>query len=288
MKIVSLNDKTTKVGKIALLYGETGTGKTVTSMQTLPGRVLVITCEERDLRMSVEPAGRKLLDIDEAKYTNWTELMELLADPATSKGVDNIILDGLTQLITGNIQFELVSEISEARKAKKDEDILKPLTNESKMTMESYGTLAFQMKRMMNLLCRHAKNAGKNIIITSLLQEHPKWNMVLSAAPSLAGKEFPKVVSGLCDYVGMLERRYVDITDANGNVIGTKIQFPPTVKFEPLMGEQFECKWTGPRISGRDAMIFPLDWSKIFNKVDESILAMREETPTVATAKDKK
>jgi hypothetical protein len=282
MKAHPLITDNLKVGKIALIYGETGVGKTVTTLQTLKGTILLITLEHRDSKVTlgaIADSGRNPTEISEAAYTNWDDLMEFLGDVTKFKGIDNIVVDGLTELCSTDLQFEIAMQAFEAR----DSGSAKELTNQSKMSQESYGTLGFQLNRMMGLIGNYAKD-GKNIVITSLLSEYPKWNRILSAAPALAGRSFPTALPGKCDFIGLVERRYSEIADDKGNVvIGDngeplkKLSFPPRVKFEPKHGEQFLCKWTGARDNAKEYMIFPLDWDRIFGISDRAMEVLKDK-----------
>jgi len=104
------------------------------------------------------------------------------------------------------------------------------------MTVEGQGVRNQLMFRITNLLMKYAQ-AGKIVIVTALLSESPKWNRSLSAAPALAGKEYPTNAPGYFDLIGKLEDRFKD---------GKKV-FPPMVRFErPLDDEDaFICKYTG-------------------------------------------
>jgi hypothetical protein len=90
---------------------------------------------------------------------------------------------------------------------------------------------------------------GKVVIVTALLQENPRWNRELSAAPALKGREFPANMPGFFDLIGLVQTR----TDGKGNVV-----YPPLVRFQSPDGS-FLAKFTGKgtRTEG------PLDISKI-------------------------
>ena len=108
--------------------------------------------------------------------------------------------------------------------------------------------MASQMLRLTAMLGKLSQ-AGHAVIVTCLLQENPKWNRTLAAAPALKGREFPQNMPGFFDLIGLVESRQ----DEDGNVL-----FPPMVRFQ-CSDDSFLAKYTGigKRTSG------PLNITKI-------------------------
>ena len=92
---------------------------------------------------------------------------------------------------------------------------------------------------------------GKVVIVTALLQENPKWNRELAAAPALKGREFPVNMPGFFDLIGLVESR----TDGDGKLI-----YPPRVRFQSP-DDSFVAKFTGAGNKTQG----PLDITKILN-----------------------
>jgi hypothetical protein len=90
---------------------------------------------------------------------------------------------------------------------------------------------------------------GKIVIVTCLLQENPKWDRELAAAPALKGREFPVNMPGFFDLIGLVEPR----TDAEGKII-----YPPRVRFQSP-DDSFVAKFTGVGTKTQG----PLDITKI-------------------------
>ena len=81
MRVINKKDLSSH-GKLVCVYGESGVGKTVSTLQSSPKPILWVVTEPRDLAEPIEAAGIKDSDIDIAIYDKWNELIEFL-----SKGV---------------------------------------------------------------------------------------------------------------------------------------------------------------------------------------------------------
>ncbi len=230
-KFKSLSDIQT-TGKMIMIYGETGTGKTTSIIQSAPMPILYCQIEPRNITPSVEAAGRKSLKMDVYTYTNWMDFIAMLADPDSLKKYKTIVVDSFSYLSNVALSFEIENEIFESKKEK--ERNRKPLINSAKMSLEGFGGLASQMSRACRLLGKLSSEHGKVVICTALLSENPKYDRELSAAPALKGKEFPDNMPGFFDLIGLIKKR-----KKSGKVV-----FPPLVFFEsPDM--DFMCKYTG-------------------------------------------
>ena len=133
------------------------------------------------------------------------------------------------------------------------------------MSLEGFGGLASQMSRSMKLLGKLSER-GKYVVITCLLQENPKWNRDISAAPALKGKEFTTNIASYCDLIGLVESRYEEKAVKGKKEKEIVKVFPPRVSFE---GEGFMHKFTGVRhFEGKAAG--PLDFRKILGIGNET------------------
>jgi hypothetical protein len=218
-------------GKLILVYGDTGVGKTTSIFQSSPDPLLCIATEPRNPRPSIEAAGRDA-DMDVARYTNWFDLMDFLQDPQNTERYTTIAIDSITYLMNVSLCGEIEDEAFEAKTS--EEKRRKPIVSQAKMSMEGYGGLSSQMFRLMKTIGRLSE-AGKIVIVTALLQQNPKWDHELAAAPALKGREFPTSMPGFFDLIGLLESR----VDGNGKLI-----YPPMVSFESSDGS-FLAKFTG-------------------------------------------
>nr|BDD44337.1 hypothetical protein 13 [Desulfobacterales bacterium] len=218
-------------GKYILIYGNTGVGKTTSILQSAPGPVLYIATEPRNPLPSIEAAGGDA-EIDVARYSSWFELMEFLQDSKNTERYASIAIDSLTYLMNISLAGEIEDEAFDARTM--EEKKKKPIVSQAKMSMEGYGGLSSQMFRLMKALGRLSEE-GKVVIATALLQEHPKWDRELAAAPALKGREFPTSMPGFFDLIGLVEPR----VGSDGKII-----YPPVVSFESPDGS-FLAKFTG-------------------------------------------
>jgi len=235
-------------GRMVCIYGPTGVGKTTSIIQTAPAPIIYIQTEPRSLKPSLDAAGRPDLDIDVAVYEDWAGLIEFVTQPKNSERHKTIVVDSYSHLMSVGLSTEIEDQAHEARTEK--EKAVKPLASQTKLSQEGYGALSSLMFRLTAALGKLSR-AGKIVVVTALLQESPKWNRELAAAPALKGREFPVNMPGFFDLIGLVEPR----TDGEGNIM-----YPPKVRFQSP-DDSFVAKFTGAgnRTQG------PLDISKILN-----------------------
>jgi hypothetical protein len=231
MKVLN-KDKLSSTGRLMMIYGPTGVGKTVSLIQTSPKPIMWIQTEARSLVPSIEAAGRDDLDLDIAIYEDWEQLMEFIAKPDNFQRHKTVVVDSFSHLMSIGLSMQIEDQAFEARSEK--EKAVKSLTSKTKLSQEGFGTLSSWMFRLTAALGRLSQ-LGKLVIVTALLQETPKWNRELSAAPALKGREFPVNMPGFFDLIGMVEPR----ADPDGNII-----YPPRVSFESPDGS-FVAKYSG-------------------------------------------
>jgi len=234
-------------GRMILVYGETGVGKTVSALQSALDPMLYIQTEPRSLKPSLDAANRKDLHVDIAEYTTFEALMEFINNSKNFTKYKTIVLDSLTYLSNIALSSEIEDEAFDALEEKKQ--LRKPLVNRTKMSMEGYGGLSSNLFRFMNLMCKLSSQEGKIVIMTCLLAERPKWNRDLAAAPALKGREFPDNMPGFFDLIGKLEPHVKDGV----------LMYPPIIRFHAPDGD-FTAKYTG---CGKTAG--PLDFKKLLN-----------------------
>jgi hypothetical protein len=194
--------------------------------------VRYVQTEPRSLKPSLDASKRPDLKISVATYENWAGLMEFVTSTSNFEGYNTVVVDSYSHLMTVGLSSEIEDQAYEARTEK--EKSLKPLVSQTKMSLEGYGGLSSHMFRLTAALGRLSQ-AGKIVIITALLQENPRWNRALAAAPALKGREFPINMPGFFDLIGLVEPRMGD----DGTVI-----YPPRVRFQSP-DDSFVAKFTG-------------------------------------------
>jgi hypothetical protein len=194
--------------------------------------IMYIQTEPRSLKPSLDAAGRPDLDIDVAVYEDYAGLIEFVAQPDNFKRHKTIVVDSYSHLMSVGLSTEIEDQAHEARTDKEKQ--VKPLASQTKLSQEGYGVLSSLMFRLTAALGRLSR-LGKIVIVTALLQENPKWNRELAAAPALKGREFPVNMPGFFDLIGLVESR----TDGEGRII-----YPPRVRFQSP-DDSFVAKWTG-------------------------------------------
>lgn len=233
-------------GKVVLIYGETGVGKTTSVLKSAPKGSLYIPTEPRNPKISMRAAGRPVDDIRVYEYVDWMSLMELANDKKIMAEFANkcIILDSASYLMNVRLSNEIEDEAFDAQDD--DKKAIKTIVSSSKLSQEGFGGLASQMGRLIKALGDLTKQ-GTDIILIALLAEHPKWDRDLAAAPALKGQAFPTNLPGSCDLIG-----YVRSWSKDG-----KKQFPPLVYFE-AENDEYLAKFTGVR-PDVDIVRVPLD-----------------------------
>lgn len=278
-------EKIAQSGKFIVIYSETGEGKTTSCYQSLPGKILNIITEPRNPTGAIEASGRDPADIDIVRYTDWFELLkflsEIISNPARFDKYTSVFLDSLSFLMNVSLSTEIENEAYEAKTV--SEKNIKPIVNMAKMSLEGFGGMSSQMSRLMNMLGR-VSAIGKVVVVTCLLDERPKWNRELSAAPALAGREFPRNFPGFVDLIGLVTSRNIKVKQEDGTYKDKRV-FPPMVSFE---GDgSFLCKFSGPRPEGIEVMQGPLDFSKILGTIKKAEKAENEKSKKEGGEKEK-
>lgn len=225
-------------GDLMLLYGETGVGKSVTTLQTCALPVNYMLTEPRDPKKFIIAAQREeLWEPGNANFVFYDGFLDSIDYLCTHEfGNDRtIVLDSKTHLMLNLLQ-EITGDAYDDRLAdpkKRADAIAKALTNQVKSSQEDYGALSGQMRRFSNALARHSQE-GRTVISLCRLQENPKYDRTVMAGPALTGKEFAKDMPGWYDFIGIVTTR----KDDAGNVV-----YPPCVTFEKSGSHM--AKWTG-------------------------------------------
>lgn len=242
MKVLTrsqIKDQTSNLGAMVMIYSETGIGKSVSTLLTAPDPIAYIQTEPRSLKPIEELIQKYRPDLRYSafKYDNADDLLKTLSEPKNFADYRTILFDGFSFLMYVSLAEEITGEAHEARTAniKPNEKIVKPLMSMTKMTVEGQGIRNQLMFRIAKLLMVLSSEHNKIVIVTALVQERPKYNRSLAAAPSLAAKEFPENMPGYFDYIGLLVPR-VNKDD--------ELVYPPYVKFASP-DNSFIAKYTG-------------------------------------------
>jgi len=199
---MKLTEALTKSGVSAIVYGESGIGKTH-FCGTLPGRTLVIAAEANGIKTLARSTHPENIEVeylplpgkseDETgmlynKYFNDLMIRKDLDD------VDNVVLDSATELANNLLLLKA-----------------DPNKNGGTPTMKNYSDVQFSMRRYLRTLRDLAEMRGKNVIVVALEAE-----LVLSqnadaantkTHPALSGKKLSPEAEGLYDIVGHLEKK---------------------------------------------------------------------------------
>ncbi len=228
MKLYSPSELKGTTGDMIMLYGESGVGKSVTCIQTAPDPIVYIMAEGRDPLKMLTAANRPEVKIKFGFYTNWDDLIEMVCDENNFKGAKTVVVDSLTHLMSISLSDEILEENWDATSKKGEKD----LTMRVKMSLEGYGTLGGQMLRLTAALTRLTQ-VGLEVICIARLEQNPKFNRALSAAPALKGREYSKYFAGFFDFIGYMEPRVEDGV----------VMYPPYVSFQD--DGSFISKWSG-------------------------------------------
>ncbi len=236
-----------------LIYGETNSGKTTSIIRTAPGPVLYISAEGDALKSVAvaESLGEKV-NIDAVMPDSHEDLMDTLNKIAMKVQKEKegykyncIVFDSGTHWMNSKLAIRVEDDRNENRKGE-DHGKLSAMT---KTDWTEVNTVNSQMMRLTDLLQTIANN-GVMVVMTAQMQEDPKWNRELEAAPCFNYKDFNKALKGYFDYIGFTISRLNEDEDA---------VYPPLLSFSGDRG--YLVKWRGvqpKKLTG------PFDLNKIF------------------------
>lgn len=236
-------------GSMNLIYGPTGVGKTVSTLQSVMDPVMYIRSEQRETRKAMRAVRRPDIKMKVVDHDNFDDLIGFCSGDGNFKNVRSIVLDSASHLMNVRLSQEIQGEAYKARDSKK---IDKKLASQSKLTLEGYGVAANCMVRLCNIFMSLASKNGIHIIMLSLEESHPTWNRELVGAPAFMGKSFGDNFPGFFDLIGRVSSK----KDNDKN-----IQYPPKVTFQSPDGN-FVAKATG----GMTKFTWPLNWAKILTE----------------------
>ena len=197
---MKLTDALKSSGVSAIIYGESGIGKTH-FCGTLPGKTLIIAAEANGIKtlarstnvgnIDIEylPAPAGTIDETMMKYNEFFN--GLMTRPLE---YDTICLDSATEL--ANVLLLLKAD---------------PYKNSGSPTQKDYGDIQFAMRRYLRILRDLTVVRGKDVVVIALEAE-----LVLSqnataqttkTHPALAGKKLSPEAEGLYDIVAHIEMK---------------------------------------------------------------------------------
>lgn len=240
---------------MALIYGDTGKGKTLSTLMSAPLPVRYYECQSKPVEQTCEGTLdiEKMAEEGQISVGKVTEFNDIYVDITENfeeivKTFKTIFVDDYTYLSEYILLKEIQRETGRAGVFEKSD---RPLVNEARTDMTGYGAVASHMADLTGMLGKLA-SAGMIVIVTALQVDEPTYNRELSAGPNLAGKKFPDTMGGFFDLVGKVQQR----KNKDGDIV-----YPPVVYFQ-APEEDFMAKWSGKPLK-KPAML--LDWSKILN-----------------------
>lgn len=251
MRILTRQEIAQSKGRMMLLYGRTGVGKTLSTLLTAVEPIFYLKCENRNIEPTMDCIKelKPDLDFDMGEYESFSDTMEVLNRQENMLDrYKTIVIDSLTDLMAVKLNHEIQNEAFDALSEDKKKKIL---IAQSKLSLEGYGGLSAQTLRFTDTIARYAVN-GKYVIILARLDQNPSWARHYEFAPLLKGREFGKDFEGMFDLIGFVRSRE-EVRDGKRVVL-----MPPGVSFESDDGS-FMAKWTG---AGK-ARHFILDVAKI-------------------------
>jgi len=240
-KITSVNR-----GISFLIYGDTGVGKTTTTLLTAPEPVAYVMLEPRDLSFVAGILKDRNIDIFEPE--DFWDFIRAMEDYSTFKDYQAIVIDSMTYLCNVMLLTEIEKETAEA---KVFDTSKRKLVNLVRTDLSGYGAIGSWMNRITTFMGNYVKQ-GKYVVGIALATDNPKWNVELACAPNFIGEKFNKSYPAWFDCIGLVRPRVKD----------GKVVYPPAVYFES--DGTFVAKWTGPNL---DKKAFPYDLSKIIKVI---------------------
>lgn len=195
-----LTDALKSSGVSAIVYGESGIGKTHFA-GTLPGKTLIIAAEANGIKTLARSANVSNIDVEylpapAGSIDETTMLYNKFFSDLMLRDLpyDNIVLDSATELANNLLLL------------KADPD-----KNGGTPTMKNYSDVQFSMRRYLRILRDVAEMRGKNVLVIALEAE-----LVLAQSadaqttkthPALSGKKLSPEAEGLYDIVAHLEKK---------------------------------------------------------------------------------
>lgn len=218
---------------LGLFYGETGVGKTYTTITTSPTPILYIQIEPRLLETCL---GSTINQFSEEQLTiiepeNFTDLFNFLSDPTNIEKITSkykvIVVDSLSYLAQ-----ILLSEIEEETgKAEVFDTKRRPLTNYTRTDLAGYGAVSGWLKRFTKLLGNYVTRRIP-VICLSIVMQDPRFDSSKTYYPAMVGREYPIVLPSYFDIIGYI-------------VPNSPSPYPPKVLFDS--DGSFLAKWVGNR-----------------------------------------
>ena len=257
MKLLQ-NDEKSRPGICTLIYGPFGHGKTF-SATTLPDKTAYIKTEPRDHKLVLGQFIDSHPDrIDSFSPEGFDDLMDTFNDwiPKAEKG----------ELPYQNVFFDSASFFMTELKMRYEDDRMQDRVNNKRTSGDlitdrfhlvdaDVGGLASAMTRLVAIMNKLAMY-NINVIWTATVTENPKWNMALSAAPGFLYRQFPMILNGFFDFIGLIVQPW-KLQD-NGTVK------PPVVSFVSD-DDSYVCKCCSTALARKNPA--PLDFSKIFKVI---------------------
>lgn len=268
MKDIILSTDTNKrtKGKFSLIYGKTNTGKTSSSLATLPSPILHILAEPRAIEPMIDPIGQIvgqdglywIINVGGVEKLirfmspgKWDEQQEFLAEEAGKDELPykSLLYDGSSYMMNFSVSEEVETESFNAGvwDSKVGNIKKRTLVDSTRKDLSAFGAVAKLMLRTFGLLGQISQK-GVVVVATALLDDDG-----MDKSPSFIGKMFGNNFPGMVDCIGMVEDRY----NGEGQIV-----YPPLVRFEKSADENFLCKWTGKHDT---KLVGPLDWGKILS-----------------------
>jgi hypothetical protein len=245
-------------GKYVCVYGASGVGKTVTTLQTAVGKIFWLTFEPRNIALSMEASRRDENDVDIGIYTSFLELMDFLNTPENFDAYTTVFCDGLSYFMNIAVSEEVKQE-NLTEKDKKEN----PIMALTKVTQPDRGEINQAVLRVLKRLGSVVAR-GKIVIVSCLESERRKYKIGewdLLAGPTLGGNEVPDNFPGFFDLIGrMFTHQHdedVQCVFCKKVATTTEIKYPPIISFKS--DGNYLAKYTGK--GGKSTGL--LNWKKI-------------------------
>lgn len=207
------------LGKSILYYAPPGYGKTY-AFQTLPGPIAVIVNEPRDPRIVLKDAKEQIDFFEPDSFDEEIDLLNGWIEQGKEGKLiyKSVCKDGMT-FVQGQYRMNLEDDRYGYRLEK--EEARNGLLDRFRIDKQDWQPLSSMMQRETYLLNKLSK-FGIIVVATALVQENPKWDSSLQAAPALQG-QFSQLVSGYFDFIGFVTESWYQ--DGDGKI------HPPRVSF---------------------------------------------------------
>lgn len=198
-----------------LLYGDSGAGKTHTSV-TAPKPCVLLTEPNGILSIQASNPDAIVVDVTRIAAENGTKPMDVVRDffraamdgTLRETGCKTVIIDSLTEL-QRMLRDEILSQKAQGG------------NSNVQWTLQDWGTLTDRLRKLVRMI----RDLPFHVVATALADADTDQNENRYVVPSFQGKKFPNEIAGYFSLVGYVYRQRIKEADDQEEVLRHKVLF---------------------------------------------------------------